>query len=392
MSGKLYAEILAFAIIILLLMLYSMKRNITVLIGEKLFSTLILANIAMLIIDGLAKIPLGSPHEYIRPLLVAANTMYYIQISILVFFWLVYTDYRVSADVAGLKKRLALYIAPCAGICLLAIINAFTGWIFYIDGSNRYVQGIIYIPVTAIIWLTILIPTVMTLQRASHASLSIIRRDYLIDALYIIPPLVGWILQNLFDLYPFMWVMAVCTLLLHFLELQGQQISIDALTGVNNRRTFNRYIGSFVDNPGKKSSIALFIIDINNFKNINDTYGHMAGDEALITFAKILRRVCGRRNCFLARYGGDEFAIICTDATEAQLDALVADIEHEVVTENSSSERPYKLSFSIGRAVRTGFDAEQIESVIIEADKNMYKKKREYKSGESSLFKVITGR
>ena len=58
----LYAEILAFGIIVLLLILFSMKRNMTVLLGEKLFTALIVAHIAVLVIDGLANIPLGYDH------------------------------------------------------------------------------------------------------------------------------------------------------------------------------------------------------------------------------------------------------------------------------------------------------------------------------------------
>ncbi len=388
----LYAEILAFGIIVLLLILFSMKRNMTVLLGEKLFTALIVAHIAVLVIDGLANIPLGSPHPYMQPLLYATNTAYYFNIDVVIFLWLVFTDYRISADVAGLKKRMALYILPCAGILLLLIVNILTGWVFSIDKSSQFVRGILYVPFTAAIWLTVLIPSVMALQRASRASLSILRRDYLVDAFYLVLPLLGWIIQTIFDLYPLVWIMSVCTLLLNFLELQGRQISIDALTGVNNRRTFNRYIESFIENAGRKSSLVLFLIDINNFKEINDTFGHMAGDEALVAFAKILRTVCGRRNCFLARYGGDEFAIICTDATEAQLDAIVADIEREVEVENATSDRPYKLSCSIGRATCTEFDASQIERLIINADKNMYKKKNEYKNADNARFEAVSGR
>ncbi|HHW24292.1 MAG TPA: GGDEF domain-containing protein [Clostridiales bacterium] len=383
MPQKLYAEIIAFCVLVLLLILFSLKRNMTILLGEKIFIALIVAHIALLVVDALATLPLGTAAPYFRPMLIAANTVYFFLIGIVVFLWLVYTDYRLSTETSGLKKRLPLYAVICTAICLLSVANIFTGWIFKINERNQFVFGIVYFPLMLLIWLSAIIPTLLlALQRAARASLTILRRDYLIDAFYILPPFVGWILQTLFGLFPLVWIMTVCTLLLHFHELQGRQSSIDALTGVNNRRAFNRYIESFIDNPGRKSSLALFIIDINNFKEINDTYGHTAGDDALITFAKILRKVCGRRNCILARYGGDEFAIICTDATDAQLDALAADIEREVEIENANSNRPYKLSCSIGRAVRTGFDAEQIESIINDADRNMYKKKKEYKNSK----------
>lgn len=383
MTAKLYAEILACGVIVLLLMLVSMRRNMTVLLGEKLFSGLILSQCAILVIDGLAKIPVSSSIFIARPLVIAANTAYYFQLGVVGFFWLVYADYRINTDTVGLAKRLILYILSAGSITMLSFVNIFTGWVFFIDENNRFVRGDLYIPISVAYWVLMFIPTIVAVQRALNAPLSHRRRDYIFEALYIVPPLIGWLVQVVYNLYPFAWVMTVCAMLLNFFEMQGRQISIDALTGVNNRRTFNRYLETFVENP-RRTSLALFIIDINNFKEINDTYGHMAGDEMLKLFASILRKVCGRRNCFLARYGGDEFAVVCIDTDPVHLEGITSDIKREVDLVNALSERPYKLSISIGFSICSSFTAEDIEELIETADRNMYINKRKYKSDKNA--------
>lgn len=387
MIAKLYVEILAFGIIILLLMLVAMKRNLTVMLGEKLFAGLILSQCAILVIDGLAKIPSSSSLLFGRPFLIATNTAYYFQLGIVGFFWLIYADYRINSDTVGLRKRLILYVLSAGSISLLSLVNIFTGWVFYIDENNKFTRGSLFIPTSITYWIMMFIPTIVAVQRALHAPLSHRRRDYIFEALYIVPPLVGWLIQVVYNMFPFAWVMVVCAMLLNFHEVQGRQISIDALTGVNNRRTFNRYMETFIDNPRQSSSLALFIIDLNNFKEINDTYGHMAGDEMLKVFASILRKVCGRRSCFLARYGGDEFAVVCTDTDIVHLEEIASDIKREVDLVNALSDRAYKLSISIGFSISKSFTAEDIESLIEDADRNMYINKRKYKNAKTVLQK-----
>ncbi|MGN0711903.1 MAG: diguanylate cyclase domain-containing protein [Anaerovoracaceae bacterium] len=81
----------------------------------------------------------------------------------------------------------------------------------------------------------------------------------------------------------------------------------DYLTALNNRRSLN----SFIDENKRKHSISLFLLDIDSFKNINDTFGHTSGDKVLITLSDILRDIFPA--CSLYRMGGDEFLIVLTD-------------------------------------------------------------------------------
>ena len=89
---------------------------------------------------------------------------------------------------------------------------------------------------------------------------------------------------------------------------------IDGLTNVFNRRYFNEVINIEIER-GKRSnsSLSLLMCDVDYFKNYNDAYGHLAGDDCLMKIASIIRKYFGRTADFVARYGGEEFVVILPD-------------------------------------------------------------------------------
>lgn len=95
------------------------------------------------------------------------------------------------------------------------------------------------------------------------------------------------------------------------------QTTRDPLTQVANRAEFDRMLEMFIDaHQETELPCSLIMSDIDFFKRINDTYGHQAGDEAIITFASLLKSLC-RTGDLVARYGGEEFAVLCADCNNA---------------------------------------------------------------------------
>jgi len=91
------------------------------------------------------------------------------------------------------------------------------------------------------------------------------------------------------------------------------QATSDPLTQVANRGEFERVFPAMLEEHAQRGApCSLIICDIDHFKKINDTHGHQAGDEALITFAALLKGNC-RRGDLVARYGGEEFVMLCSD-------------------------------------------------------------------------------
>jgi diguanylate cyclase (GGDEF)-like protein/PAS domain S-box-containing protein/putative nucleotidyltransferase with HDIG domain len=95
------------------------------------------------------------------------------------------------------------------------------------------------------------------------------------------------------------------------------QVAKDPMTQVANRAEFDRMLNNFVA-AHQESNLpcSLIMSDLDHFKSINDTHGHQAGDEAIITFASLLKSMC-RSGDLVARYGGEEFAILCADCSNA---------------------------------------------------------------------------
>jgi diguanylate cyclase (GGDEF)-like protein/PAS domain S-box-containing protein len=151
----------------------------------------------------------------------------------------------------------------------------------------------------------------------------------------------------------------------------------DALTGLSNRRHFEsearRHL-DFIARYGHRG--ALFLLDVDRFKAINDTLGHKAGDDALITLAKgINSRI--RQVDLAARVGGDEFAILFPEAGEQQARLLAAALGEEIRRSSSSSNgsTPH-LTSSIGICLFEATQDLDLDILFAEADAAMYEAKR----------------
>ena len=101
------------------------------------------------------------------------------------------------------------------------------------------------------------------------------------------------------------------------LKSEREKIYYDALTGIYNRRFFDENLDRIIKTLSRSNGVlSLMMIDIDNFKDYNDTYGHSAGDVCLKTVAESLSRSITRADDFIARYGGDEFAVVLPNTDE----------------------------------------------------------------------------
>ena len=116
------------------------------------------------------------------------------------------------------------------------------------------------------------------------------------------------------------------------------------------------------------------MIDMDNFKRINDTLGHQEGDNALRDMAAIIKK-CIRSRDFAARYGGDEFVLAAR--TENDIEALMRRIQEAIDQHNAKQTRPFKLAISYGYDVYTADGSRKIEEFLTHIDSLMYKHKAE---------------
>ena len=118
------------------------------------------------------------------------------------------------------------------------------------------------------------------------------------------------------------------------------------------------------------------MLDLNDFKSINDNYSHEEGDNALVAFADILVRVIGAEGLVI-RFAGDEFIILMPKFNETDLNDYKNRIQAEITKYNETSGKPYKLSAAIGGRI---FDphSEDLSGLVNKIDSLMYEDKGSY--------------
>jgi diguanylate cyclase (GGDEF)-like protein/PAS domain S-box-containing protein len=136
-------------------------------------------------------------------------------------------------------------------------------------------------------------------------------------------------------------------------EALHDEVTKDPMTKVANRAEFDRMLALFIEAHQQAGlACSLIMSDIDHFKSINDTFGHQAGDEAIITVANLLKTMC-RAGDLVARYGGEEFAVLCADCNMADATARAEQIRKKL------AETPHaNLS---GRRLTSSFGVAQLE-------------------------------
>ncbi|HRW12965.1 MAG TPA: diguanylate cyclase [Syntrophomonas sp.] len=147
----------------------------------------------------------------------------------------------------------------------------------------------------------------------------------------------------------------------------------DAMTGLYNRAYFTEELKRMESGRHEPSSIIL--CDLDYLKKVNDNYGHAAGDEMIIAAAQLIKS-CFRSNDVVARFGGDEFAIVVPKSNDAICLHLVEKIQTAIDAHNQTS--PFIISISIGYATRTRVE-QPMQEVFQQADQAMYADKAQRK-------------
>ena len=160
----------------------------------------------------------------------------------------------------------------------------------------------------------------------------------------------------------------------------------DPLTQVANRSEFDRILANYVESHlERRLSCSLILCDLDFFKKVNDTYGHQAGDDVLITFAAMLRRHC-RSGDLVARYGGEEFVMLCADCDNATATKRAEELRVEI------AELP--IAGISGKSVSASFGVTEVQSgdtpetMLRRADRALYQAKS---GGRNTVVQLGSG-
>ncbi len=153
----------------------------------------------------------------------------------------------------------------------------------------------------------------------------------------------------------------------------------DPLTGTANRRHFDSILDRELDRVARSGDVALLLmVDIDHFKQVNDQYGHNAGDTVLQQVANALTG-CVRPMDTLARYGGEEFCVILPDTDNEAAHALAEALRHKIAglnLPNPDSSCAATLSISLGVATSLAGSADTATGLLLKADNALYRAKQ----------------
>ena len=154
---------------------------------------------------------------------------------------------------------------------------------------------------------------------------------------------------------------------------------MDPLTSINNRRYFDEHAAELLHNAAQKNQpFALLMIDLDHFKSINDSYGHLCGDEALVlTAVKLEEFFEFSEDSIVARFGGDEFIVLTKITPGETAKTITESLYRELKTLSLLvNEEIVNLQFSIGVSTNDDGKITEVEQIIKNADNALYTSKR----------------
>jgi two-component system, cell cycle response regulator len=178
----------------------------------------------------------------------------------------------------------------------------------------------------------------------------------------------------------------------HRLQKNLQNLSLmDDLTGLYNRRGFLALAEQHLRMIQRKGAALLIYMDLDDLKLINDSYGYLEGNRALIVTANVLR-ACFRQSDILARLGGDEFCVLMTDAGQDSAQQVRKRLQQRADFINALSSWNFRLSFSVGIADVPVVHQPSLDQLLRVADTQMYeeKRKKQLRGSDSPALKQST--
>ena len=380
LTDILYAEINLIGIVLLLLFLNNMNKNSrkNTPVDQRIFNGCMVINILIFVFDTGMWLFDGNQIEVLRTGNYIVTMLYYVCNPLICFWWLMYTDYKVHESRSDLLKRIRIYAIPCAVSTVLSMVSLYTGWFFIIDENNNYMRGPYFFVMAVISLLYLIFSFGMALKDVIKNGWGENKSINLHLVIFPIGIFLATAIQIMFFGVSIIWVCSMLAFASIYINIQNGEISTDHLTGLYNRRRFDEHLKRRLKVQKKGQHMFAIIMDLDDFKNINDKYGHLTGDNALAKTAALLRKNCKGSDDFLARLGGDEFIIVGERNDTADIQKLLDRISKDVISYNNRSELDFPIKLSMGYAVLEKNGTRS--SLLAAADRAMYRNKQERKS------------
>ena len=360
-------------IIIMLLILRLHLKSLDKTITARVFTFLIVSVILYFIFDlccGLLENDVWHKSQMISIIL---NLGFFFSSYLIGYFAFMYSECEINNTWMFNNKKLYLSFIPTLILIVLTFLTLKFRFFFYIDINGEYIKGPYYFLVLLFVYGYLLLIGIKNFILYFNKKYYLKKEILLSLSSFVIFPLIFGIIQAFHTGISIICLGTTISLVQVFISMQNKRITIDSLTKLNNRDKLMQHLDSKINNV-INNDIYFVMIDIDNLKHINDTFGHVEGDRAIKTIADILKQSCGHYTCMLARYAGDEFSIVFEGSLES-VEKLKNDIYTNLKVYRELTNGKYNLEVSLGYSRYDRFKMKNIVELIASADDELYKDK-----------------
>jgi diguanylate cyclase (GGDEF)-like protein len=265
---------------------------------------------------------------------------------------------------SNIKKRFyyGIVAIPLYINAMVCIASYKTGWIFSVDSNNQYIRGNSFLLPTLVfaIYYFIVFMTIIGNRNEYEKSDKVI-----IVGIYSLP-IFAIVIQILFSDALLIWGSVSISILLYYIYICDMQFTYDIQTGIKNRAAFQKEMEKY---EKANEAVTIFVFDINNLKETNDTFGHKVGDLMIFDTAMLIKDTFAEVGKTY-RIGGDEFCVLCKETNKAVVEGLLLHTNDFLVKLNFNRENSIWLSY--GYAIYDESLNENMYSLFSRADNEMY--------------------
>lgn len=256
---------------------------------------------------------------------------------------------------------------------IMAVMSYSINVLFYVTRENIYVRGPLFFILPCISYFYFGYNVYFIYKQRKKFTWS----ELCIFNLFYLAAGVFTGIQLIYSSFLTIWNGTAMIIVIIYIFILNDQLHRDKMTGLENYSSYKQYI----ENISYKKINKLFIIniDIDDFKNVNDQYGHNEGDEAIKIFANLLVESFPLKRKKLIRMGGDEFLILLECERQETVETYIQNLNENTEAYNKTGEKPYELKFSYGMACYRNAN-ESIHDILKCADKLMYEQKKNRKN------------
>ena len=309
---------------------------------EKIFNTLMWLAMIACLVEPLTFTLDGKPGVLCHWINLLGATYLYFANGFGSYLFCLYVDEALYQDKERIRTHYTKLRVLLGTLLTSLFLNIFFGFYFYIDENNCYHRQ----PLIYVFYVYLVICVILSIYIVANYRFNYRKKAFFPIFMFLGPILVGSILQMAFYGLSLAWLGTAIGIVALYMSLQNQRTYVDLLTGLFNRMYLEHFMYSVENDNATYYGIML---DMNYFKDINDTYGHTAGDRALVAASQILKNNADK-NCTLFRFAGDEFIIMIKTDSEHDVVHYERCVRGDMKRFNERKDEPFTLSASMGHS------------------------------------------